>query len=93
MKKSAAAKELAALVEEREAADARYAALFAALPEGGALRAGADVADCEHRIVDTAERHCGAFTSYSLKFTKPLVDACRAHSHDEIHAQMLKVCL
>eukprot|EP00937_MAST-01D_sp_MAST-1D-sp2_P003583 g3583.t1 len=93
MKKSAAAEALAALVEAREAADARFGALLGALPKGGALRADRrDVQACQHMVVDTAEAHCGAFDSYSLKFTKPLVDACLTHSHDEIHAQLLKAC-
>ena len=93
--KSAQAEELAALVRAREAADARFARIFAALPAAASLGSSADpeqVRECEAAVIGTAEAACGTFNSYSLKFTQPLQALCRAHAHAHIAAELSAAC-
>ena len=92
--KSAKAAALAALVEQREAADARFAEVFGALPATGSLGSADPEAAraCENDVIATAERACGAFDSYSLKFTQPLQALCHKHAHAHIAAELSAAC-
>ena len=47
---------------------------------------------CENDVIATAERACGAFDSYSLKFTQPLQALCHKHAHAHIAAELGAAC-
>ena len=47
---------------------------------------------CENDVIATAERKCGIFDSYSLKFTQPLQALCRQHAHAHIAAALTAAC-
>jgi legumain len=89
--------EYEAVVARREAADARFARVFGALASssqrGGLGSPGPEaVHACERRVIATAERRCGRFDEYSLKFTQPLVESCRAHAHEHVAAALAAAC-
>ena len=99
--RSAAAQALVAQVQHREAADAAFARVFSAVKathmysSSSSSSSSIDMAtqvQCERTVVDSAEQHCGAFSSYSLKFTAPLIELCKTTQVGHVLTALRNAC-
>lgn len=91
--RSAAASNLLKTVEGRERADATFSAVIKALRGGEELNvAPAELHACHKGMYTAVYQHCGGFDSYSLKFSKALVDMCESRSLADIKTAIAHSC-
>eukprot|EP01065_Artemidia_motanka_P023087 TRINITY_DN274_c0_g1_i4.p2 TRINITY_DN274_c0_g1~~TRINITY_DN274_c0_g1_i4.p2 ORF type:complete len:421 (+),score=196.47 TRINITY_DN274_c0_g1_i4:65-1327(+) len=81
---SAAAAALVAEIKEREAVDAKFAAISAQAAAGRVVKENAPlVARGCHKAADAAVKEfCGGYSDYSLRHVRTMIDTCEAVSGD-----------
>jgi len=99
--RTSAAEVLTGLVQRRQEVDAMWlhamdslTLVYQAQLELGIApqRTPADVSACERRVVDLAEKACGAFDAYSLKYTHGLIEQCKVHQVSAITRAVTAAC-
>lgn len=93
--KDALADELVAVIQARQAADAKFASLgdivSATATDFDASDEGMD-ADCVKAAYTTFQDKCGTLDSYSLKYSHQVADLCITYSADSIDAILTTLC-
>jgi legumain len=91
--RTAAAEALVAEVQHREDTDKAFARVFETVSALTTELISSDEREsCERAVIAAAEERCGTFSSYSLKFTQPLVALCASRPLNQIVTALTHTC-
>ena len=92
LKRAGYAAKLLEEIESREAQDAKYPRILNLVASAGADVDAAATPYCEEEVTVHAMDVCGKFTSYGLRYSRPLTLLCATNSLATIKAAINKVC-
>jgi legumain len=91
-KRAGYASKLLKEVASREAQDAKYPRILDLVAAAGHDANAAPTPYCEEEVTVHTMQVCGKFTSYGLKYSRPLTKLCATNSLTTIKAAIEKVC-
>ena len=92
MELAAAASKLLKEVASREAQDAKYPRILDLVAAAGHDANAAPTPYCEEEVTVHTMQVCGKFTSYGLKYSRPLTKLCATNSLTTIKAAIEEGC-